>query len=88
MTIEELVARPNKARIAIEAGKAAATTCTNGRGSTNLNRVVIPGLWARHLPNLPGYAPDKSLYRRQGSHLDTPWPGIGNQHSACVQPMH
>lgn len=69
MTIEELVARPHKVRIAIEAWKAAATTCTNDGGSTNLNRVIIPGLWARHQPNLPGYVRKKSLYRRQGTHL-------------------
>jgi hypothetical protein len=30
----------------------------------------------------------KSRYHQQGIHLDTPWPGQGNQHSAGVQAMH
>lgn len=42
MTKEDLAALPDKVRIAIEAGKAAAAACTNDGGSANLDRVVIP----------------------------------------------
>ncbi|MBC3411327.1 hypothetical protein HU720_08420 [Pseudomonas sp. SWRI51] len=90
MTKEELAGLPEKVRVAIEAGKAAAAACTNDGGSANLDRVVIPvpGLRARQLPTLPGYLQKRSGYHQQGIHLDTPWPGIGNQHSAGVQAMH
>ena len=48
----------------------------------------MPGLRASQLAGLPGYVQKKSRYHQQGVHLDTPWPGIGNQHSAGVQAMH
>ncbi|MFG0272395.1 hypothetical protein D3C76_211160 [compost metagenome] len=90
MTKEELAALPEKVRIAIEAGKAAAEAHPNDAGSANCDRVVIPvpGLRAIQLPTLPGYVQKKSRFHQQGIHLDTPWPGIGNQHSAGVQAMH
>lgn len=90
MTKEELASLPEKVRVAIEAGKAAAAACPDDRGSANLDRVVIPipGLRASQLPGLPGYVQKKSRYHQQGVHLDTPWPGQGNQHSAGVQAMH
>lgn len=89
MTKEELTGLPEKVRVAIEAGKAAAAACDNDGGSANCDRVVIPvpGLRASQLPTLPGYVQKKSRYHQQGIHLDTPWPGIGNQHSAGVQAM-
>ncbi|MBF8793416.1 hypothetical protein ABGT18_08380 [Pseudomonas putida] len=90
MTKEELAGLPAKVRIATEAGKAAAAACTDDGGSANLDRVVIPvpGLRPNQLPGLPGYVQKKSRYHQQGIHLDTPWPGQGNQHSAGVQAMH
>lgn len=90
MTKDELSSLPAKVRIAIEAGKAAAAACTDDGGSANLDRVVIPvpGLRASQLQGLPGYIQKKSRYHQQGVHLDTPWPGQGNQHSAGVQAMH
>ena len=90
MTKEELASLPATVRIAIEAGKAAAAACSNDGGSANLDRVVIPvpGLRASQLPALPGYVQKKSRYHQQGIHLDTPWPGIGNRHSAGVEAMH
>lgn len=90
MTKEELTGLPEKVRVAIEAGKTAAAACDNDGGSANCDRVVIPvpGLRASQLPALPGYVQKKSRYHRQGIHLDTPWPGIGNRHSAGVQAMH
>lgn len=90
MTKEELTGLPEKVRAAIEAGKAAAAACDNDGGSANCDRVVIPvpGLRASQLPSLPGYVQKKSRYHRQGIHLHTPWPGIGNRHSAGVQAMH
>lgn len=90
MTKEELAGLPAKICVAIEAGKAAAAACTDDGGSANLDRVVIPvpGLRASQLPGLPGYLQKKSRYHQQGVHLDTPWPGQGNQHSAGVQAMH
>ncbi|MDR2309332.1 MAG: hypothetical protein LBE53_19340 [Paucimonas sp.] len=90
MTKEQLAALPEKVRIAIEAGKAAAVAHPNDGGSANLDRVVIPvpGLRASQLPSLPGYVQKSSGYHQQGIHLDTPWPGQGNQHSAGVRAMH
>lgn len=90
MTKEELASLPPKIGIAIEAGKAAAAACNEDGGSANLDRVVIPvpGLRASLLQGLPGYVQKKSRYHQQGVHLDTPWPGQGNQHSAGVQAMH
>ncbi|MBC3484648.1 hypothetical protein HU750_08595 [Pseudomonas sp. SWRI50] len=90
MTKDELSSLPAKVRIAIEAGKAAAAACTDDGGSANLDRVVIPvpGLRPSQLQGLPGYVQKKSRYHQQGVHLDTPWPGQGNQHSAGVQAMH
>lgn len=90
MTTEELASLPAKIRIATEAGKAAAAACTNDGGSANLDRVVIPvpGMRASQLLGLPGYLQKKSRYHQQGLHLDTPWPGQGNQHSAGVEAMH
>lgn len=90
MTKEELASLPAKIRIAIDAGKAAAAACTDDGGSANLDRVVIPvpGLRTSQLQGLPGYVQKKSRYHQQGVHLDTPWPGQGNQHSAGVQAMH
>lgn len=90
MTKEELASLPAKVRIAIEAGKAAAAACTNDGGSANLDCVVIPvpGLRANQLPELPGQLWKRSGWHQQGIHLDTPWPGQGNQHSAGVQAMH
>ncbi|MGF6593140.1 hypothetical protein [Pseudomonas sp. 2835] len=90
MTKEELASLPEKVRIAIEAGKAAAQACDNDGGSANCDRVVIPvpGLRASQLPSLPGYVQKKSRYHQQGIHLDTPWPGIGNRNYAGVQAMH
>ncbi|MFJ2526261.1 hypothetical protein ACIOWB_24355 [Pseudomonas capeferrum] len=90
MTKEELASLPEKVRIATEAGKAAAEACTNDGGSANLDRVVIPvpGLRASLLPDLPGELWKRSGWHQQGIHLDTPWPGQGNQHSAGVQAMH
>lgn len=90
MTKEELASLPAKVCIAIEAGKAAAAACTEDGGSANLDRVVIPvpGLRSSQLQGLPGYVQKKSRYHQQGVHLDTPWPGIGNRHSAGVQAMH
>lgn len=90
MTKEELSSLPAKVRIAIEAGKAAAAACANDGGSANLDRVVlpVPGLRASQLEGLPGYVQKKSRYHQQGVHLETPWPGQGNQHSAGVQAMH
>ncbi|WP_273823134.1 hypothetical protein [Pseudomonas asplenii] len=90
MTKEELAGLPKKVRIAIEAGKAAAAACTNDGGSANLDHVVIPvpGLRANQLPALPGRLWKRSGWHQQGVHLDTPWPGQGNQNSAGVQAMH
>ena len=90
MTKEELSALPQKVRVAIEAGKAAAEAYPNDGGSANLDRVVIPvpGLRVSQLPKLPGYVQKRSGYHQQGIHLDTPWPGQGNQHSAGVRAMH
>lgn len=90
MTKEELASLPEKVRIAVEAGKAAAEACDNDGGSANCDRVVIPvpGLRASQLPSLPGYVQKKSRYHQQGIHLDTPWPGIGNRNYAGVQAMH
>ncbi|MEG1042856.1 MAG: hypothetical protein RSE94_23365 [Pseudomonas sp.] len=90
MTKEELASLPAKVRIAIEAGKAAAASCTEDGGSANLDRVVIPvpGLRSSQLQGLPGYVQRKSRYHQQGVHLDTPWSGIGNRHSAGVQAMY
>lgn len=90
MTKEELAGLPEKVRIATEAGKAAAAACTNDGGSANCDRVVIPvpGMRANQLQGLPGYVQKKSRYHQRGVHLDTPWPGQGNQHSAGVQAMH
>ncbi|AIL61102.1 hypothetical protein [Pseudomonas alkylphenolica] len=89
MTKEELAGLPEKVRLAIEVGKAAAAACSNDGGSANLDRVVIPvpGLRASSLPSLPGYMQKKSRYHQQGIHLDTPWPGTGNRQSAGVQAM-
>ncbi len=90
MTKEELACLAEKVRIATEAGKAAATECKDDGGSANCDRVVIPvpGLRSCSLPSLLGYVQKKSRYHQQGTHLDTPWPGIGNRHSAGVQAMH
>ncbi|MDG6423777.1 hypothetical protein [Pseudomonas syringae] len=90
MTKEELAGLGPKVSIAIEAGKAAAAACTNDGGSANLDRVVIPipGMRAASVSKLPGYVQKRHGYHRQGIHLDTPWPGQGNQHSAGVQAMH
>lgn len=90
MTKEELSSLSAKVRIAIEAGKAAAAACAYDGGSANLDRVVVPvpGLRASQLEGLPGYVQKKSRYHQQGVHLDTPWPGQGNQHSAGVHAMH
>ena len=90
MTKDELSSLPAKVRIAIEVGKAAAAACTDDGGSANLDRVVIPvpGLRPSQLQGLPGYVQKKSRYHQQGVHLDTPWPGQGNQHSEGVQAMH
>lgn len=90
MTKEELAALPEKVRVAIEAGKAAAIAYPNDGGSANLDRVVIPvpGLRASQLPTLPGYVQKRSGYHQQGVHLDTPWTGQGNKHSAGVRAMH
>lgn len=90
MTKEQLAALPGKVRIATEAGKAAAAAYPNDGGSANLDRVVIPvpGLRASQLPTLPGYVQKRSSYHQQGIHLDTPWPGQGNRHSAGVRAMH
>lgn len=90
MTKEQLTSLPEKVRIAIAAGKAAAEAYPNDGGSANLDRVVIPvpGLRASQLPTLPGYVQKRSGHHQQGIHLDTPWPGQGNQHSAGVRAMH
>ncbi|WP_313740522.1 hypothetical protein [Pseudomonas sp.] len=90
MTKEELASLPEKVRLAIEAGKAAAAACADDGGSANLDRVVIrvPGLRMSQLPGLPGRLHRKTRYHPQGVHLDTPWPGQGNQHSAGVRAMH
>ncbi|WP_062390844.1 hypothetical protein [Pseudomonas abietaniphila] len=90
MTKAELSALGPKIAIAIEAGKAAAAACTNDGGSANCDRVVIPipGIRASAVTGLPGYVQKRSGWHQQGIHLDTPWPGIGNQHSAGVQAMH
>lgn len=93
MTKEELASLPEKVRIATEAGKAAAAACSNDGGSANLDRVVIPvpGLRASQLPELPGKLWKlwkRNNWHQQGIHLDTPWPGQGDQHSAGVQAMH
>ena len=86
----ELTALGPKIAIAIEAGKAAAAACINDGGSANLDRVVIPipGMRAASVEGVPGYVQKAHGYHRQGIHLDTPWPGQGNQHSAGVQAMH
>ena len=88
MTKQDLVGLPEKVRLAIQAGKAAAAACSNDGGSANLDRDVIPvpGPRASQLPTLPGYVQKKSRYHQQGVHLDTPWPGIGNRHSAGHRP--
>jgi hypothetical protein len=90
MTKEEIAALGPKIATAIEAGKAAAAKCTNDGGSANLDRVVIPipGIRATTVKGLPGYVQKQHGYHRQGIHLDTPWSGQGNQHSAGVQAMH
>lgn len=90
MTKEEIARLGPKVAIAIEAGKEAAAACTSDGGSANLDRVVIPipGMRAVSVKGLPGYVQKKHGYHQQGIHLDTPWPGIGNQHSAGVQAMH
>lgn len=90
MTKEELAALGPKIAIAIEAGKAAAAACDNDGGSANLDRVVIPipGMRESQVTGLPGYVQKRSGWHAQGLHLDTPWPGIGNQHSAGVKAMH
>ncbi|MCO8166899.1 hypothetical protein NJC40_03780 [Pseudomonas sp. 21LCFQ02] len=90
MTKEELAALAPKVRIAIEAGKAAAASCNNDGGSANLDRVVIPvpGMRSDADHGLPGYLQKRHGYHRQGIHLDAPWPGQGNRHSAGVQAMH
>lgn len=90
MTKEELASLPEKMRIAIEAGKAAAAACADDGGSANLDRVVIPipGLRASQVPSLPGYIQQRTTWHRQGIHLDTPWPGQGNQRSVGVRAMH
>ncbi|WP_136477040.1 hypothetical protein [Pseudomonas sp. DG56-2] len=90
MTKEELASLPGKVNIAIEAGKAAAVACKDDGGSANCDRVVIPipGMRAKSLPGLPGYVQKKSGWHQQSIHLDTPWPGIGNRHSAGVRAMH
>lgn len=90
MTKEELQALGPKIVIAREAGKAAAAACTNDGGSANLDRVVIPvpGLRFDADHGLPGYIQKRHGHHRQGLHLDTPWPGQGNQHSAGVRAMH
>ncbi|WP_232478191.1 hypothetical protein [Pseudomonas alkylphenolica] len=71
MTKQDLVGLPEKVRLAIEAGKAAAAACSNDGGSANLDRVVIPvpGLRASQLPTLPGYVQKKSRYHQQGVRL-------------------
>lgn len=90
MTKDELVSLGPKIQIAISAGKAAAEACTNDGGSANCDRVVIPipGLRAASAAGLPGYVQKKSAWHQQGIHLDTPWPGMANQHSAGVEAMH
>lgn len=90
MTKEEVKALGPKISIAIEAGKAAAAACTNDSGSANLDRVVIPvpGMRLDTDHALPGYIQKRHGYHQQGVHLDTPWPGQGNQRSAGVQAMH
>lgn len=90
MKKDELVSLGPKIQIAIAAGKAAAEACTNDGGSANCDRVVIPipGLRTASAVGFPGYVQKKSGWHQQGIHLDTPWPGIGNQHSAGVRAMH
>lgn len=90
MTKEELASLPGKVSAAIEAGKAAAAACTDDGGSANLDRVVIPipGLRSSQIPSLPGYIQQRTSWHRRGIHLDTPWPGQGNQHSVGVRAMH
>ncbi|MEE4662827.1 hypothetical protein V2L09_02695 [Pseudomonas alliivorans] len=90
MTKEELATIGPKIQIAVTAGKRAAAACTNDGGSANCDRVVIPipGMRASAASGLPGYVYKKTRWHQQGIHLDTPWPGIGNQHSAGVQAMH
>lgn len=90
MTKDELAGLGPKIGIAIEAGIAAAAACKDDGGSANCDRVVIPmpGLRASAAEGLPGYLQKRSGYHQQGLHLDTPWPGIGNRHSAGVQAMH
>ncbi|WP_288076479.1 hypothetical protein [Pseudomonas sp.] len=90
MTKEELVALAPKIQIAIKAGKVAAAACSNDGGSANLDRVVIPvpGMRASTVHDLPGFICKRHGHHQQGIHLDTPWPGIGNRHSAGVQAMY
>ena len=90
ITREELAGLGPKIAIAIAAGKAAAEACPDDGGSANCDRVVIPipGIRASAVTGLPGYVQKRSGWHRQGIHLDTPWPGIGNRHSAGVQAMH
>lgn len=90
MTKEELAVLPEKVRAAIKAGQTAAAACADDGGSANLDRVVIPvpGLRASQLPDLPGQLWKRSGWHQRGIHLDTPWPGQGNRHSAGVQAMH
>lgn len=90
MNKEQLAALRPKIEIALQAGKAAAEACTNDGGSANLDRVVIPvpGMRADTEHGLPGYIQKRHGDHQQGLHLNTPWPGQGNQHSAGVQAMH
>lgn len=90
MNKSELAALGPKIAIAIQAGKAAAAESDNDGGSANLDRVVIriPRVREDAVKDLPGYVQKSHGFHGRGFHLDTPWPGQGNQHSVGVQAMH
>lgn len=90
MTKEQLAALPGQIQIAAQAGKDAAAACPNDGGSANLDRVVIrmPGVREAAVKVLPGYLAKASTCHPRGLHLDTPFPGQGNQRAAGVRAMH
>lgn len=90
MTKEQLAALPGQIQIAAQAGKDAASSCQDDGGSANLDRVVIrmPGVREATVKDLPGYLAKASTWHPRGLHLDTPFPGQGNQRAAGVRAMH
>ncbi|WP_249675547.1 hypothetical protein [Pseudomonas abieticivorans] len=90
MTKEQLAALPAQIKTAAQAGLDAAAACPNDGGSANLDRVVIRMRDMREsaVIGLPGYLTKASTRHPRGLHLDTPFPGQGNQRAAGVRAMH